>query len=592
MVLELPAQTMETATPMPKNALQSADGFVASCRPDRGRRRALAERPRRSAASIASRCRRRGHGDASSRAHKAPAVASARARWDTTKRGVAAIRDRSARDLAGVVGRSDGRSEPDLGIGDSRAWSECIAPDRRANRTAGRKSLIATYGDAAGIAIVNKLYVATLRRAVSIPSSLIEALAADDDDGDLANGTPNECAIRDAFGRHGLRTATGVIAAPAILDDNARSTSVRVALSDLSVRCRSDEIEGVTLAWVPGITGQPTAGSIPLTDAGNASYYGQLPLPFDDAVYYSASIGFKDGSRLTLADNLADPFYTLYQGTTVALYCTSFDEDPFAAGWTHGARDGAASPWAWGPAVAGPSDPPAAFTGTAILGQNLGGSYEPKASSFVRLPVIDVGRWSDVRLQYRRWLGVEDSNFDKARITVDGQEAWINFTANKGDLSSVHHIDREWRFHDVSLSPHALGHAFHIGFDLTSDAGLHLGGWAIDDLCVVANVHSICGDGVVSLTEQCDDGRSNADRADTCRTYCKLPTCGDQIVDDGEACDRGIEGDATCTAACQSTELPSGGCCSAGGGAGSVGLGGLVMALLLRRNRRRRVTEP
>src|SRR5882672_1668618 len=76
-----------------------------------------------------------------------------------------------------------------------------------------RKALIAldpTHPDT-GVALTQKLFVGALRRSTSIPTSLIEVLAADDDDGDLSNGTPHECAIRDAYGRHGLRTATGLI---------------------------------------------------------------------------------------------------------------------------------------------------------------------------------------------------------------------------------------------------------------------------------------------------------------------------------------------------------------------------------------------
>ncbi len=97
------------------------------------------------------------------------------------------------------------------------------------------------------------------------------------------------------------------------------------------------------------------------------------------------------------------------------------------------------------------------------------------------LPDIDVGQWSDVRLQFRRWLAVEDSYYDKARITVDGEEAWINYSQDMGDSRPIHHIDREWAFQDLPVSGYAYGHALEIGFELTSDEGLHLGGWQIDD---------------------------------------------------------------------------------------------------------------
>src|SRR2546423_4667178 len=80
-----------------------------------------------------------------------------------------------------------------------------------------RKALIAQYGMTQGVALINTIYVGTLRRSVDIPSSLIEALASDDDDGNLANGTPHECMIRAAYGAHGMRTAGGTIEAPGVI---------------------------------------------------------------------------------------------------------------------------------------------------------------------------------------------------------------------------------------------------------------------------------------------------------------------------------------------------------------------------------------
>ena len=56
-----------------------------------------------------------------------------------------------------------------------------------------------------------------------------------------------------------------------------------------------------------------------------------------------------------------------------------------------------------------------------------------------------------------------------------------------------------------------------------------------------------CGDGVVDVPEQCDDGDANADTADKCRTTCTNPACGDLIVDAAEQCD---DGNAAVTDAC------------------------------------------
>ncbi|TMQ11638.1 MAG: hypothetical protein E6J90_34070 [Deltaproteobacteria bacterium] len=452
-----------------------------------------------------------------------------------------------------------------------------------------RKALIAQLGEAAGIALTQKLYIGALRRSVSIPTSLIEVLATDDDDGDLSNGTPHECMIRNVYGRHGLRTASGTIVAPDRIADGSAATTVRIEISDLATRCAGDELDHVDLSWKPSDPGALAAGTMPAMQTAPTEFHAELPLAADTAVLYQAHVVFKDGSLLTLPDNLADPFYQLYDGQTIALYCVNFEGgDPLTAGWTTGASDGSASPWAWGIPTAGATDPHVAFSGQRALVQVLNGDYARKSSSFVKMPPVDIGHWSDVHLQYRRWLAVEDSHFDQARITVGGKPAWTNATQNMGDSSALQHIDREWRFHDVLVSGFQAGHSLDIAWDLTSDEGLQFGGWALDDVCVVANLNSVCGDGVVAVHEECDDGPGNGDRPNACRTFCQNPSCGDHIVDDGEDCDDGPAGDDLCTSNCKLVGPPSlGGCCSAERNpAGPCALGAAVLGLVLRRRRR------
>ena len=52
---------------------------------------------------------------------------------------------------------------------------------------------------------------------------------------------------------------------------------------------------------------------------------------------------------------------------------------------------------------------------------------------------------------------------------------------------------------------------------------------------------SVCGDGVISPGEQCDDGDLNTDQGyGTCTTRCKIgPFCGDGQVNGPEECDLG-----------------------------------------------------
>jgi len=451
-----------------------------------------------------------------------------------------------------------------------------------------RKALIAELGHDQGIQLTQKLFIGALRSSVDIPTSLVAVLATDDDDGNLANGTPHECTIRNAFAQHGLRTATGTVVAPDHLEQPTLGATVHIELSGLAERCSGDELAYAQLAWLsPGPSGPP-AGTARAVQTSPSQFYAELPLAADDKIRYQVQVVFKDGSVLTLPDNRADPYYQLYTGRTVPLYCTNFENgDPMLAGWQTGTNN-AKSAWSWGVPTGGATDPHAAFSGSHALVQVLNGDYLAKTSAYVKMPPIEIGQWSDVHLQYRRWLAVEDSQFDKARITVGDQEAWVNATENMGDNSALQHIDREWRFQDVAVSGYQSGHTLNIGWDLTSDEGLEFGGWAIDDVCVVANIAGVCGDGVITASEACDDGAGNADRANACRTWCQLPTCGDGIVDDGEECDAGSAGNSDCTANCQIVQAPGlGGCCSAERDAGGPWvLGTLVLGLARRRRRR------
>ena len=71
-----------------------------------------------------------------------------------------------------------------------------------------------------------------------------------------------------------------------------------------------------------------------------------------------------------------------------------------------------------------------------------------------------------------------------------------------------------------------------------------LGGWTLDDFCVVGynlSAPAVCGNGVIEDGEACDDG--NQTPGDGCEVDCSITqitaACGDGTVDLGEACDDG-----------------------------------------------------
>ncbi len=439
-----------------------------------------------------------------------------------------------------------------------------------------RAALIEAKGYAAGVALADQFFYAAVQRAPSIPATLIEVLAEDDDDGDLSNGTPNECIIRAAYGRHGMRTVGGALAADDVvpLTTELEAFPVTLELEGLDTHC-GDEISEVLLEWKPRGSGDsPRAGSA-VAEATYDTWAAEMPLPDDgDVAQYHMRVKFADGSEMVFPDNRADPWFQVYRGDVTPLYCTDFERDPFAEGWR---ADGDGS-WAWG--VPGGSrahiDPTVAYSGTRILGTGMSttsGGYPSGRVVWAETPRIETGQWSDVRLHYRRWLGVEDGFFDHATIHVNGEQAWANVSSQGNSNRTQHHEDRAWVFNDLGLSSRIFEKHVTVRWQIDADVDFELGGWNLDDVCIVANVNSVCGDGRRSPAEQCDLGDANADLPDSpCRTTCRVAYCGDGIVDSNEPCDDGNADDTdACDSNCQVNtdqwEYEPAGCCSTAGGA-------------------------
>jgi cysteine-rich repeat protein len=421
-----------------------------------------------------------------------------------------------------------------------------------------RTELAAELGAAAAATLANDLYMATLRRATDIPSSYVEVLAGDDDDGDLLNGTPRKCAIDRAFGRHGLvDLAFSLGVSPPRRD----GMNVLLPVATPPAGCPQVQIDSVVVDW--RLAGATETQRVTLASAAGG-FAGAIPPQAEGAVVqFQVTLTLGSGGEYRFPQNAVDPWYAFYVGPLIDVYCTDFESDPFAAGWTHTAVSGT-SDWEWGQPqrTDDVDDPPAAFSGANAVGTDLGGGsdglYEFDVETRLTSPVIDVTGREVVRLQYRRWLSVEDGFWDDATIVADGAQVWGNFTGPDQDDSNNHHIDQEWFPHDVDLTAQAADGSVQVAFRLESDGGEEWGGWQIDDFCIRAKpfVGETCGDGELGGNETCDDGNTA----------------------DGDGCS------ATC-----GTEFrpPEEGCCSGSGGpAGPVALGLLSGFALLRRRRR------
>lgn len=84
----------------------------------------------------------------------------------------------------------------------------------------------------------------------------------------------------------------------------------------------------------------------------------------------------------------------------------------------------------------------------------------------------------------------------------------------------------------------------HLGVEGCDDGNL-----VDDDACTNLCALASCGDGVLQPGEACDDG--DLDDTDACTSLCTVATCGDGVVQMGEACDDGdLDDTDACTSMC------------------------------------------
>lgn len=169
-------------------------------------------------------------------------------------------------------------------------------------------------------------------------------------------------------------------------------------------------------------------------------------------------------------------------GTRVVRWQDDFEG---ANAWTTG---GTANDWARGAPYGrvgsslslGWQDPMRATSGQNVYGNDLGsatvnGAYASSANCWLQSPVIATNGQSGLRLRYRRWLSVADS--DTARLLVNGQQLFSVATG-------LYDTDWQWIEHDLSGVP-GIASSATIRFELQTGTTNAAGGWNIDDVQLI-----------------------------------------------------------------------------------------------------------
>jgi hypothetical protein len=350
-----------------------------------------------------------------------------------------------------------------------------------------RERLRAAFGTPQAIAISQDIVVSTLlANASTRPDGVREVFIADDDDGNLLNGTPNydhlagaatDKAIpfpvkQDISITHTALGATTEQLKPRRVDV-AATTIAAGSISQVRV-IYNVGAGNVTRVLVPNGLPNGYVAMLPGRASGSTSYY-------FEAVHSNNSV-----TRLPQTGTFTYNTNVATTGPFVGFYNEGFSAG--ANGWTTGLYSGLSQDWQVGApngkfgsssGVAW-SDPTAAASNGNIYGTDLGagtanGAYLASRSYWLRSPAINCSGRTGCFLRFRRWLTVEEGIYDRAEIFVNGVLVWGN-PAN-GNL-----VDTTWSTVEYAIPMADNQAAVSVEFRITTDGSLQLGGWNIDDV--------------------------------------------------------------------------------------------------------------
>lgn len=376
-----------------------------------------------------------------------------------------------------------------------------------------------------GAEATDLLFLGALEQGPGLTDLAEAVLLADEDDGDLSNGTPHACELLTLLDHHGLGPgAIGVLqlfhTPPASASSWDEGYPVDFEIYSLTADCATFDEDRVEL-WY-SITDDPAPGSRPApgaedsggadsgdTDSGGPPptnptegwasfaltrsgdhYIGTIPRQLvGKKVRYFVALQSTDGSEQWAShggDNNA--LYSFWVGDQTTLWCEEFETG--AAGWEHGGGSSDAPPeqvnrddWQFGsPAGGGPWDPTAAWSGSGIAAIVMDGDYSPNNAQYLRSPLLSLSTHGHLNLlSFRRWLTVEDGVYDHARIFADNALLYENPASSSGSVAA---LDTEWSLQELDLSAVLADGQVQVTFELGSDPGLEYGGWQVDQLCI------------------------------------------------------------------------------------------------------------
>lgn len=343
-----------------------------------------------------------------------------------------------------------------------------------------RNNLMTALGRNAGIARAEAIVVASIvADATNQEDAVREVFLLDDDDGNLLNGTPSYAQLEAAANRRNMpfpERQDGAIIHTAL---QATEDQLEPQLVRAQVTAFSGSFSRVELVF--DIGGGPVRRD--MVRGAGTEYLGLIPGVLSPARVDYHIEATHSSSRMLRYPAAGEIAYSI--GVEQSFYSEGFETG--APGWTHAqvrtqddwqrgapqGRSGSSGGVSW-------SDPAGAAAGTAVYANDLGGSgfngaYQPNAENYLRSPSLNLTGATGVTLRFKRWLTVEEGIYDRATISVNGTQVWVN-------APNAHHVDTSWVDVELPLPQADNNPAVQLEWRLRTDGGLNLGGWNIDEV--------------------------------------------------------------------------------------------------------------
>ncbi|MBD3235683.1 MAG: hypothetical protein GF330_03155 [Candidatus Eisenbacteria bacterium] len=266
--------------------------------------------------------------------------------------------------------------------------------------------------------------------------------------------------------------------------DPDETAQVRVTLTNFGEETATG-VTGTLVALTPGVTVTDDTASFPNLDswASGNSFSPHFTVFVEPGTPGGTLLEFELQVTCNESEDSSE-FFDFCRPVTM-VYENDFESS--ITGWSDGANYGQ-NDWRWASPrdLLGHWDPQFAASGSSVYGNDLNesaswdGLYPNSVRNWLQSPGIDCSGQSGVHLMFKRWLTVEESIYDVANVLVNGTEIWRN-------QEHGHHLDAYWTpvVYDISDLADDQSNV-SVRFELQADAGLHFGGWTLDDFAVVA----------------------------------------------------------------------------------------------------------